>query len=44
LFQAGLPIEKVSALLNHKGLDVTKQHYISMDMEKIKTEKDKYEI
>ena len=44
LFQAGLPIEEVSALLNHKGLDVTKQHYISMDMEKIKTEKDKYEI
>ena len=44
LFQSGMPIETVSSLLNHKGLDVTKRHYLTMNLEKIRQEKDKFEI
>jgi len=42
LFQAGMPIESVSKLLNHAGLDVTKL-YITIDKDKIKNEKDQFE-
>ena len=38
----GMPIEKISELLNHSGLDVTKNHYLKQDKKKIKAEKDKY--
>lgn len=41
---SGLPIEKISELLNHSGLDVTKNHYLRQDKKKIKAEKDKYTI
>lgn len=40
----GCPIEKISELLNHSGLDVTKTHYLRQDKKKIKAEKDKYSI
>ena len=36
------PIEKISELLNHSGLDVTKNHYLRQDRKKMKEEKDKY--
>lgn len=38
------PIEKISELLNHSGLDVTKQHYLKADKKKIREEKDKYSL
>lgn len=38
----GMPIEKISELLNHSGLDVTKNHYLRQDKKKIQAEKDKY--
>lgn len=44
LHKSGMPIETVSSLLNHKGLDVTKKHYLTVDIEKIKNEKDKFEV
>lgn len=40
----GCPIEKISELLNHSGLDVTKAHYLRQDKKKIREEKDKYTI
>lgn len=40
----GMPIEKISELLNHKGLDVTKNHYLRQDKKKIQEEKDKYKL
>lgn len=39
---SGMPIEKISELLNHAGLDVTKNHYLRQDKKKIQAEKDKY--
>jgi integrase len=39
---SGMPIEKISELLNHSGLDVTKNHYLRQDKRKIQAEKDKY--
>jgi len=44
LHRSGMPIETISNLLNHKGLDVTKKHYLTVDIDKIKSEKDKYVI
>jgi integrase len=41
---AGMPIELISELLNHAGLDVTKKHYLRQDKAKIQSEKDKYAI
>lgn len=39
----GMPLEEVSYLLNHKGVDVTLKHYIRQDKKKIRNLKDKYE-
>lgn len=39
---AGCPIEQISELLNHSGLDVTKKFYLRADRKKIQAEKDKY--
>ncbi|QPW61968.1 tyrosine-type recombinase/integrase [Clostridium botulinum] len=44
LKNAGMPIERVSSLLHHEGLDVTKKFYIKEDTQKMINEKDKYEI
>lgn len=41
---AGMPIEEISSLLNHKGLDVTKRHYLIEDKEQTKKIKSKYKI
>jgi len=41
---AGMPIEMISELLNHKGLDVTKKHYLKQDKQQIQREKSKYKI
>lgn len=38
----GCAIEKISELLNHSGLDVTKNHYLRQDKKKIRAEKDKF--
>lgn len=40
---AGMPIETISELLNHSGLDVTKKHYLTQDKKKIQSEKDKFD-
>lgn len=44
LKEAGMPIETISKLLNHNGIDVTLKHYIKDNVKKIAEEKDKYEI
>lgn len=41
---AGCPIETISSLLNHSGLDVTKNHYLRQDKSKMQKEKDKYSL
>ena len=41
---SGCPIEQISSLLNHKGLDVTKKHYLIEDKEQTKQIKSKYKI
>lgn len=41
---AGMPIETISDLLNHSGLDVTKKFYLRQDKKKMQSEKDKFEI
>jgi integrase len=41
---AGMPIEEISTLLNHSGIDVTKRHYLRADEKKIQASKDKYVI
>ena len=38
----GMPIEQISNLLNHSGLDVTKNHYLRQDKKKMQEAKDKY--
>lgn len=41
---AGMPIEDISELLNHSGLDVTKKFYLRQDKKKMQENKDKYDI
>lgn len=41
---SGCPIETISELLNHSGLDVTKKHYLRQDKKKMQEAKDKYGI
>lgn len=41
---AGCQIEIISSLLNHAGLDVTKNHYLRQDKSKMQREKDKYSL
>lgn len=41
---SGMPIEKISQLLNHSGLDVTKNHYLKADKKKIQEDKDKFDF
>lgn len=40
----GMPIETISTLLNHSGLDVTKNHYLRQDKKKMQEAKDKYSL
>lgn len=39
---AGAEIQDISALLNHSGTDVTVKHYLRMDTEKIRANRDKF--
>lgn len=41
---SGCPIETISELLNHSGLDVTKKHYLRADTKQMQSAKDRYEI
>jgi integrase/recombinase XerC len=41
---AGMPIETISSLLNHSGLDVTKKHYLREDKTQMSKEMRKYQI
>ena len=40
----GMPIETISSLLSHSGLDVTKKFYLRQDKSKIRKEKDLYKF
>ena len=44
LVEEGMPIEVVSSLLNHAGLDVTRKHYIKQNSSKLQQSKDKFTI
>ena len=44
LMLAGMPIEEISELLSHSGLDVTKKHYLRSDTKKLQESKDKYQF
>ena len=44
LVNNGMPIEVVSSLLNHSGLDVTRKHYIKQDTRKLQEDKDKFTL
>ena len=39
---AGAEIQDISALLNHSGTDVTVKHYLRIDKDKIRANRDKY--
>lgn len=39
---AGATVEEISNQLNHKGLDVTKKHYLRIDKNKVRETHDKY--
>lgn len=43
-FQSGMPLETVSKLLNHKGTQVTQDHYLQINYDKIQDEKTQFEI
>jgi len=40
----GCPLEEISTLLNHSGLDVTKKFYTRQDKKKVQENKDKYGV
>lgn len=44
LKNAGMSLEDVSALLQHEGTDVTVKHYLRVDKNKVKQNKDRFEI
>lgn len=44
LFHSGMKLEEVSKLLNHKGTQVTQDHYLQMNYDKIQDIKTKFEI
>lgn len=41
---AGMPLEDISALLNHSGTDVTRKHYLRTDTRRLTKLKDQFEI
>lgn len=43
-YKAGMPLEKVSKLLNHKSTQVTKDHYLQEDYDDLQDEMEKYKI
>jgi integrase/recombinase XerC len=43
-YQAGMKLEEVSKALNHKGTQVTQDHYLQMNFDKLQEELEKYSI
>ena len=43
-YNSGMKLEEVSRLLNHRSTQVTQDHYLKIDYNKIKDTKDKYEF
>jgi integrase/recombinase XerC len=44
LFHSGMKLEDVSKLLNHKGTQVTQDHYLQINYDKIQGQKEQFEI
>lgn len=44
LYHSGMSLEDVSQLLNHKGTDVTKNHYLEVNKDAIQDKKAQFEI
>lgn len=44
LYHSGMSLEDVSQLLNHKGTDVTKNHYLEVNKDAIQDKKAKFEV
>ena len=44
LYKRGMKLEEVSSLLNHSGTDVTRNHYLQEDFDKLQDNKRKFEI
>jgi integrase/recombinase XerC len=44
LYHSGMSLENVSKLLNHSGTEVTQNHYLQMNYDKIQEEKDAFEV
>lgn len=44
LSHRGMPIEVISSLLNHSGIDVTKNHYVREDKKKMREQKDMFDL
>ena len=44
LYKRGMKLEEVSSLLNHSGTDVTRNHYLQEDYDKLQDNKKKFEI
>lgn len=43
-YQAGMKLEDVSKALNHKGTQVTQDHYLQMNFDKLQNELEKFSI
>ena len=43
-YQAGMPLEQVSKALNHKGTQVTQDHYLQTNFDKLQEELEKFSI
>jgi integrase len=41
---AGMPLEDISALLNHSGTDVTRKHYLKTDTRRLTQLKDELDM
>lgn len=44
LYHSGMKLEDVSLLLNHRGTDVTRQHYLEINKDAIQDKKTQFEI
>lgn len=40
----GAPIEEISTALNHKGIEVTRKHYLQADQDQVREVRDRYGI
>lgn len=44
LFHSGMTLEDVSLLLSHSGTDVTRQHYLKVDLNSVQDKKSSFEV